>query len=203
MRPAATFLREASAVASLLISPRAKRPASPWKLISCAFLAGSFLAGISPPSAGKRASPSAAQKPSLPPAIRGSLVRASGAPIAGAQVILQSLDSEDCARLFNKKGQKSPEDAAKLSKCVHDLFTLESNAKGEFSFAGVQPGWYDVRFLWNIEPKPGKSPSADTIGDFLVLYAGHKDVTGRFDTLSQGDAFLFDAARDYSISFKY
>jgi len=176
-------------------APSRRRTIS-WKPAAVALLAAVFLTVACTLAAQQ-------QPPAGLPAIRGTLLRSSGAPIAGAQVILQSLDGEDCAKLFNNKKEKSPKDAAKLSKCAHDLFTIETNEKGEFSFAGVQAGWYDVRFLWNIEPKPAQSPSADTVGDFLVIYAGHKDVTGRFDTLSQGDAFQFDAARDYSISFKY
>ncbi|HXZ19211.1 MAG TPA: hypothetical protein VEG63_04635, partial [Candidatus Acidoferrales bacterium] len=83
------------------------------------------------------------------------------------------------------------------------LFTVLSNEKGEFVFSGVQPGWYAVRFLWNIEPKPSSGPSADHISGFLVIYAAQPDVSGRYDTLSQGPAFHFDAVRDYSIEFKY
>ena len=139
---------------------------------------------------------------SVPPAIRGTLLRAGTVPIAGAQVILQVFNDEACAKLFDRRSD-SPEDSGKLAKCSRDLFTVYSNEKGEFVFAGVQAGWYAVRFLWNIEPKPSTGPSADHIAGFLVLYAAQKDVSGRYDTLSQGPAFQFDAAQDYRIEFKY
>jgi tetratricopeptide (TPR) repeat protein len=137
-----------------------------------------------------------------PPAIRGTLLRAGGVPIADAEVTLQVFRDEACAKLFDLKSS-SPEDASKLSKCSRDLFTVQSNEKGEYVFAGVQAGWYAVRFLWNIEPKPSSGPSADHIGGFLVVYAAQKDVSGRYDTLSQGPAFHFDAALDYVANFKY
>lgn len=165
-----------------------------------------FLKSVEKQPDGKTESPGGTPQPvpenSEPPAIRGTLLHAGGAPITGAQVTLQVFDDEACAKLLDLRSS-SPEDAARLSKCSRDLFTVPSNDRGEFAFAGVQPGWYAVRFLWNIEPKPSKGPSADHIEGFLVVYAAQKDVSGRYDTLSQGAAFLFDAAQDHRIQFKY
>ena len=143
-----------------------------------------------------------AQTSSTPPAIRGTLVHAGVGPIAGAQVILQVFNDEACAKLFDAS-KPSADDSARLARCSRDLFTVQSNDSGEFVFAGVQPGWYAVRFLWNIEPKPSKGPSADHIDGFLVLYAAQPDVTGRYDTLSQGPAFHFNGAKDYRTDFSY
>jgi hypothetical protein len=161
-----------------------------------------FLRSVEQPPSGPNDSPQGAQDSSGPLAIRGRLLRAGSAPIVGAQVVLQVFNDERCAKLFELRSD-SPQDTEKLSQCSRDLFSVESNANGEFLFAGLQAGWYAVRFLWNIEPKPSTGPSADHIDGFLVLYAAQKDVSGRFDTLSQGPAFHFDAARDYRIDFKY
>ena len=158
-----------------------------------------FLKSVEQPSAGKTDS---LRDSSNPPAIRGTLLRGSGAPIVGAEVTLQVFSDEDCAKLFDA-GSDSPEIAAKLRKCSRDLFTEPSNDKGEFAFTGVQAGWYAVRFLWNIEPKPSTGPSADHVSGFSVVYAAQKDVSGRYDTLSQGPVFHFDAAQDYRADFKY
>jgi len=161
-----------------------------------------FLKSVEPEAAGKTGSSPAAPGSSNPAAIRGTLLHIVSEPIAGAQVTLQVFNDEACAKLFDAKGE-SQEDSERLSKCSRDLFTVLSNEKGEFVFSGVQPGWYAVRFLWNIEPKPSSGPSADHISGFLVIYAAQPDVSGRYDTLSQGPAFHFDAVRDYSIEFKY
>jgi len=161
-----------------------------------------FLKSVEQQPAGKNGSSPAAQDSSNPPAIRGTLLHTAAEPIAGAQVTLQVFDDEACAKLFDAQSD-SPQDSEKLSTCSRDLFTVQSDAKGEFVFSGVQPGWYAVRFLWNIDPKPSSGPSADHISGFLVIYAAQPDVSGRYDTLSQGPAFHFDAARDYSIEFKY
>jgi len=161
-----------------------------------------FLKSVEPQPAGKTGPPQAGLDSSSPPAIRGTLLRPGGAAIANAQVTLQAFSDEACAKLFDLRSD-SAEDAAKLSRCSRDLFTVQTNEKGEFVFAGIQPGWYAVRFLWNIEPKPSSGPSADHISGFLVVYAAQRDVSGRYDTLSQGPTFHFDAGQDYSISFKY
>lgn len=161
-----------------------------------------FLKSVEQPRATSSDSAQDAQASPELPAIRGRLLRAGSVAIAGAQVVLQMFDDERCAKLFEIHSE-SPQDTEKLSQCSRDLFTTESNANGEFVFAGVQAGWYAVRFLWNIEPKPSSGPSADHIDGFLVLYAAQKDASGRYDTLSQGPAFHFDAAKDYRIDFKY
>lgn len=160
-----------------------------------------FLQSMEQQAAGKSASPQAPAAPPSPPAIRGRLLH-DIAPVAGAQVTLQVFNDEPCAKLFDARSD-SPEDAEKLTKCSRDLFTVQSDEEGEFVFSGVQPGWYAVRFLWNIDPKPSAGPSADFISGFLVVYAAQPDVSGRYDTLSQGPAFYFDAVQDHSIEFKY
>jgi tetratricopeptide (TPR) repeat protein len=160
-----------------------------------------FLKSVEQP-AGEASSPQAVGDSSASPAIRGTLLRADGAAIAGAEVTLQSFRDEACAKLFDLRSD-SPEASAKLSRCSQDLFAEQTNEKGEFAFVGVQAGWYAVRFLWNIEPKPTSGPSADHVGGFLVVYAAQKDVSGRYDTLSQGPAFHFEAVQDYRTDFKY
>jgi len=150
----------------------------------------------------KSVEPGLVPEPWSPPGIRGTLLRPGRIPIAGAQVVLQMFNDEACAKLFDLP-RTSPEDAARLAKCSRDLFTVETDENGKFAFAGVQAGWYAVRFLWTIEPKPSTGPSADHISGFLVVYAAQKDASGRYDTLSQGPAFHFTAERDYTIEFKY
>jgi len=146
--------------------------------------------------------PRAAEEPTKPPAIRGMLRRSDGQPIADAQIILRGFEDEACKDLYASR-EASAAGQEKLAACSKDLLTVQATPKGEFFFSGVQPGWYAVRFLWNIEPKPGKSPSADRVGEFLVIYAGKKDSSGRYDTLSHGSPFFFDAEKDYRIEFKY
>ncbi len=128
-----------------------------------------FLKFVEQQPAGQSASPQAGADSPLPAAIRGKLLH-DIVPIADAQVTLQVFNDEACAKLFDMRSD-SPEDAEKLAKCSRDLFTVQADEKGEFVFSGLQPGWYAVRFLWNIDPKPSTGPSADFISGFLVVYA--------------------------------
>lgn len=132
--------------------------------------------------------------------IRGTL-RENGAPIVDATVFLQSFDNEECAKLFGKRNwnQKSVE---KLRSCTHDVSTTTVDATGSYRFTDLKAGWYSVHFLWNIAEKPKRFPDSTKEGSWLVMYAGYKDSTGKYDTMAQDVPFNFsgkeDVIRDFS-----
>ena len=117
-----------------------------------------------------------AQNP--PSAIRGTLSDA-GMPITQATVFLQSFDNEACAKLFTT-AKADRQSASKLESCMHDVGSTSPDAAGTYKFAAPAAGWYAVYFLWNIAKKPSP-PSTYSFnqGRWSVIYAGHKDSTGR------------------------
>lgn len=144
-------------------------------------------------------SASAVQGQDSPFAIRGTLSE-NGAPIAEATVFLQSFDDETCAKLFTT-AKEDPKSASKLESCMHDVGTASSDAAGNYKFSNPRAGWYAVHFLWNIGKKPSQSMYSFNQGQWTVMYAGHKDSTGRYDTMAQGAPFYFSAKEDVKKDF--
>ena len=134
-------------------------------------------------------------------AIRGTL-NASGRPFADAEIILQSFANEKCAKLFEDK-KPTPAKIARLNACSKDLPSIRPNPEGAFKFENLPPAWYALRFLWNINPRPSTAPLAITVGRFVVMYAGFKDESGRYDTMTQGRPFYFSGKTDFVIEFDY
>jgi hypothetical protein len=141
------------------------------------------------------ASRAQAQNPSS--AIRGTLSD-SGTPIAEATIFLQLFDDESCAKLF-VAGKEDRKSVKKLESCMHDVSTTSPDAAGNYKFPHVKPGWYALHFLWNIRKKPGQPTF--TQGRWTVMYAGHKDSTGRYDTMAQAIPFYFSAKEDLTRHF--
>src|SRR6516165_3399513 len=124
-----------------------------------------------------------------PSAIRGTLSE-EGTPIAEATIFLQSFDDETCAKLFTT-GKEDRKSATTLESCMHDVSTTSSDAAGNYKFTNPRAGWYAVHFLWNVGKKPGQSMFSQ--GQWTVMYAGHKDSNGRYDTMAQDKPFYFSA----------
>jgi hypothetical protein len=118
----------------------------------------------------------------------------NGSPITEATVFLQSLDGEQCAKLFqSEKGDARS--VQKLNRCVHDVGSTTPDIQGKYQFAAQQPGWYAIHFLWSIGKKPSQ-PSGFKEGRWAVMFAGHKDSSGKYDTMAQDSAFYFSAKED-------
>ena len=136
-----------------------------------------------------------------PTRIRGTLSE-RGRPIVDATVFLQSFEDERCAKIFasQKASRKAQQ---KLDRCMHDLSTTISDSQGRYEFTGLKPGWYAVHFLWNISEKPSLANSLFKEGSWGVVYAGHRDSTGKYDTMAQDSPFYYsgkdDAPRDFEM----
>lgn len=133
-----------------------------------------------------------------PSAIRGKLSD-NGTPITDATVFLQSFDDETCAKLFTT-GSGDPKSVSKLESCIHDASTKSPDADGSYTFTSSRTGWYAVHFLWNISKKPSQSTFSQE--QWKVMYAGHKDSTGKYDTIAQGIPFYFSAKEDVTRNFE-
>lgn len=134
-----------------------------------------------------------------PFAIRGTL-RENGAAIAEATIFLQSFDDEACAKLFTT-AKGDPKSASKLESCMHDVSTASPDAAGNYKLTKPGAGWYAIHFLWNIGKKPSQPMYSFNQGQWTVVYAGHKDSTGRYDTMAQGAPFYFSAKEDVTRDF--
>lgn len=134
-----------------------------------------------------------------PSAIRGTLSE-NRTPISEATIFLQSFDDETCAKLFTA-GKEDTKSAGQLASCLHDVSTTSTDAAGSYQFANFRPGWYAIHFLWNISKKPSRSMYSFNQGRWTVVYAGHKDSTGRYDTMAQDTPFYFSAKEDITRDF--
>jgi tetratricopeptide (TPR) repeat protein len=141
----------------------------------------------------------AVQAQDSPSAIRGTLSEA-GTPITEATIFLRSFDDETCAKLFTiaKEDRKS---AGELESCMHDVGSTSPDTAGSYKFAAPRAGWYAVHFLWNIGKKPSPSMHSFNQGRWTVMYAGHKDSTGRYDSMAQDTPFYFSAKEDMTRDF--
>jgi hypothetical protein len=134
-----------------------------------------------------------------PSAIRGTL-RDNGMAIADATIFLQSFDDQACATLF-ATGKQDRKSVSKLESCMHDVSSTSPDAAGSFRFATPRAGWYAVHFLWYIGKKPSPSMNPFNQGQWTVMYAGHKDSTGRYDSMAQDTPFYFSAKEDMTRDF--
>jgi len=134
-------------------------------------------------------------------AIQGTL-RHGSEPIVQADIFLQFFADEKCAKMFDKgdHAKLSRKAAEQLGRCAPDAASIRVGPDGRFIFTNLSPGWYAVRFLWEIQPKP--NPMAPfTRSGFLIVYAGYKDHSGRYDTMAQGRPFFFNG--DKSVTFEF
>ncbi len=114
---------------------------------------------------------------------------------------LQSLDDEKCAKLFSGK-KWTAQSVAKLGQCMHDVGTTSVDGAGTYRFLIPKSGWYVVHFLWNISKKPSQSGSLRKEGTWGVIYAGHKDETGKYDTMAQDSPCYFSGTEDVVRNFE-
>lgn len=135
-----------------------------------------------------------------PASISGTLV--DRAPVGDAEIDLQSLADEHCAKLFASR-TRNAKAAQELKSCAHDLAPTHTNSDGRYEFSGLAPGWYAIHLLWNIAQKPSH-PKIFQQGEWSVMVPGYKDVTGKYDTFAQGKPFFLsgksDVVKDFSLS---
>src|SRR5215472_15534672 len=74
-----------------------------------------------------------------------------GKPLAGGLVVLERLKDEKCASLFESR-HPLPEDARRFESCAEELPWINTGEQGTYSYERLAPGWYDIRFLWLVDP---------------------------------------------------
>jgi hypothetical protein len=133
-------------------------------------------------------------------AARGASVTGTlsdGGPIRDAEIDLQSLRDEHCAKIFNRKvpSDISTQAQQEVRDCIRDLASTQSDAEGHYKFSGLLPGWYAVQIVWSIAEKPTR-PQSFEHGEWEVINPGYKDKTGKYDAFAQGKAFLLSGETD-------
>ncbi|HWQ03525.1 MAG TPA: hypothetical protein VNL38_03510 [Candidatus Nitrosotenuis sp.] len=119
--------------------------------------------------------------------VRGTLRDQSG-PISDAEIVLQSMKDDRCVEAFNSKAP-TEKDVKVLRSCLKDLPPVRPDANGTFEIKDLRPGIYNLRILWNIQPKPKELPAVYRDGGFLVMCSATKDPSGRYDALAQVEPF--------------
>jgi tetratricopeptide (TPR) repeat protein len=131
--------------------------------------------------------------------ISGTLNGKAG-PISDAELVLLSVREEKCADTFNA-AHPSKEALATLNACASAVAAARPDAKGHFEFKPTPPGYYSLRFLWNIAPQPQVAPTTYYDGQFLVMFTAQKDPSGRYDTSAQSRPFHFTQKESAIINF--
>lgn len=155
-----------------------------------------------------------AKSPYLPPyasttdspnRVKGTLQDTNG-PINDADIYLQYFDDEKCAKLFTKKVNPFDQKAVKkltdrLTHCARDLTPIKPDEQGRYYFEGIKPGWYAMRFLWNIHQKPEQGGAIFERSGFVIAYHPEKDIQKKYDTMAQGMPFYFSGKNDVVIDY--
>lgn len=121
-------------------------------------------------------------------------------PVTDAEIDLQLLQDEHCAKLFVSQ-KRNARAQQKLEACTRDLASTHPDSKGLYRFADLTPGWYAIHFVWSMTEKPA-DPLAFMRGEWAVLYPGYKDNTGNYDAFAQGKPFYISGGSDVVKDYK-
>jgi hypothetical protein len=133
-----------------------------------------------------------------PGAITGTLFDKS--PVTEADIDLQLLQDEKCAKPFVSR-LKDAKGRRKLESCTRDLSSTHPDSEGRYRFPNLAPGWYALHFVWSMAEKPA-DPVTFKRGEWLVLYPGYRDKTGKYDAFAQGEPFYVSGDADVVRKFK-
>ena len=125
----------------------------------------------------------------------------NGKPFPDGLVVLQRLKDEKCARLF-ATSDLTAKDVRKLESCTQDLPWVHTDAKGNYSYERLAPGWYNIRFLWLLSSPPQSKQELMCGGtDWIFSFHPEKDKTGKYNGYAQGRAFELRKSKE--IDFDY
>jgi len=126
----------------------------------------------------------------------------NGKPFPDGLVVLQRLKDEKCARLF-ATGKLTEKDIRKLESCTQDLPWIHTDAKGNYSYEHLAPGWYNVRFLWLMsEPRKDNQQFMCWGRDWIFSFHPEKDNTGKYNGFAQGRAFELRESRELNFDYQ-
>jgi tetratricopeptide (TPR) repeat protein len=135
--------------------------------------------------------------------VMGAL-RDTDGPIKDADIYLQYFEDEKCAKLFTKAPSNRKEAnklMSRLEGCSRDLPPTKPDEQGRYEFRGLKPGWYALRFLWNISQKPKEAQAIFEQNGFGIIYNSAKDIQKKYDSMAQGKPFYFSGKGDIDINY--
>jgi hypothetical protein len=137
----------------------------------------------------------------------GTLRDADG-PINDAEIYLQYFEDEKCAKLFKSRDYDPYDEKSvnqlkeRLKQCSHDLGPIKPDEQGHYQFEGIKPGWYAMRFLWNIHQKPKEPMAYFEQNGFIVGYSSEKDLQKKYDTMAQAMPLYFSGKKNIVLDYK-
>lgn len=131
-------------------------------------------------------------------AIAGTLF--DNGPVTDAEIDLQLLQDEKCVKLFVNK-RRDARAQRKLESCSRDLSSTHPDSEGRYRFPNLAPGWYAIHFVWSMREKPA-DPMTFKRGEWVVLYPGYKDNTGKYDAFAQGEPFFASGDSEVGRNYK-
>ena len=133
-----------------------------------------------------------------PVAVAGTLF--DNGPVTDAEIDLQLLQDEKCVKLFVSK-RRDARAQRKLESCSRDLSSTHPDSEGRYRFPNLAPGWYAIHFVWSMTEKPA-DPVTFKRGEWVVLYPGYKDNTGKYDAFAQGEPFFVSGDSEVVRNYK-
>src|SRR5437763_775160 len=126
----------------------------------------------------------------------------NGKPFPDGLVVLQRLKDEKCARLF-ATSNLTEKDMRKLESCTQDLPWIHTDAKGNYSYERLAPGWYNARFLWFMsEPRKDNQQFMCWGKDWIFSFHPEKDNTGKYNGYAQGRPFELREAKENNFDYQ-
>jgi len=118
-----------------------------------------------------------------------------------ALVSLAQLPDESCANLFSGDKKSSTDPLKEAESCRGPEQNVE--AKGRYEFAGLQSGWYILRFRWVMkQPPDGKKPVGCNVQGWSISYVPLKEA-GKYRGFAQSPPFRLADGELKNLDFNY
>jgi hypothetical protein len=127
-------------------------------------------------------------------------IQDAGIP-AEALVSLAQLPDESCANLFSGDKKSSTDPLKEAESCRGPEQNVK--AKGRYEFAGLQPGWYILRFRWVMkQPPDSKKPVGCNVQGWSISYVPLKEA-GKYRGFAQSPPFRLADGELKNLDFNY
>jgi hypothetical protein len=113
------------------------------------------------------------------------VIASKSAPVVAAKVRLESYLDEACVKLAEAE-KLSPEQDKVVKACASELPAISSDARGEFHFRNLKPGWYKLLVEWDLKEKPASVMPVQWQGDYTIAYYETKTGQKKYSALAQG-----------------
>ena len=116
-------------------------------------------------------------------------------------VFLQRLQDKSCADLYLVNGTLSSDQMKKERSCNGPVSRGE--VAGTYDFSGIEPGWYILRFQWEMKnPPDSKKAIGCWIQGWAVSYVPWKE-SGKYKGFAQSPPFELGDKELKTVDFNY